>query len=88
MPNDGAIHIALTFDDNFWAPAYGVMRSVALASHRQSDLVFHLFHRELSPAHRAQFDAITVEFGATLGDFDLTRNTAFIAFLAGMSFHP
>ncbi|MEO6394984.1 MAG: hypothetical protein ABIO40_03655, partial [Devosia sp.] len=27
-----AIHIALTFDDNFWAPAYTVARSICLTT--------------------------------------------------------
>ncbi len=82
------IHIALTFDDNFWAPAFATMRSVALASTRRTDLVFHLFFRGLTAPHRLQLQAITTEFGATLIDYDLTRNADFISFLDGMSFHP
>jgi lipopolysaccharide biosynthesis glycosyltransferase len=82
-----AIHIALTFDDGFWAPAYATMRSVCLASRRQGDLVFHLFHRGLAAGHRAQLDEIPKEFGAALIDYDLSANTAFNAFLAGMSYH-
>ena len=37
----GPIHIVLTFDDNFWAPAYAVARSICLSTRRR-DLVFHL----------------------------------------------
>jgi len=33
-------HIALTFDDYFWAPAYATMRSVCLTTRRRADLVF------------------------------------------------
>ena len=82
------IHIALTFDDNFWAPAYATMRSVALASERRNDLVFHLFFRCLTATHRTALDAVRTEFGVNLVDHDLTANTDFISFLAGMSFHP
>lgn len=82
-----SLNIALTFDDGFWAPAYATMRSVCLASRRRADLVFHLFHRGLSPAHRAALDAIGTEFGAQLVDYDLTTNAAFNGFLAGMSYH-
>jgi lipopolysaccharide biosynthesis glycosyltransferase len=82
-----AIHIALTFDDGFWAPAYATMRSVCLASRRRGDLVFHLFHRGLAVGHRAQLDEIPKEFGAALIDYDLSANAAFNAFLAGMSYH-
>jgi len=59
-----AIHIALTFDDNFWAPAYATMRSVCLATHRRADLVFHLCHRILPPAHVADLKKIETEFPA------------------------
>lgn len=85
---DSRIHVALTFDDGFWAPAYAVMRSACLASERPGELVFHLFHRDLAVPHRAVLDAISGEFGATLLDYDLGANAAFHAFLAGMSFHP
>ena len=36
------IHIVLAFDDNFWAPAFTLMRSACLSTHRRQDLVFHL----------------------------------------------
>jgi len=84
----GPIHVALTFDDGFWAPAYATMRSACLASRRPADLRFHLFHRGLAPDHRQALDAITAEFGAGLLHYDLSGNARFIAFLEGLSFHP
>ena len=71
------IHIALTFDDNFWAPAFATMRSVCLFSHRRTDLVFHLCHRTLSPAHRADLLAITEEFPVELRWYDLDQSALF-----------
>lgn len=71
------IHIALTFDDNFWAPAYATMRSVCLFSHRRHDLVFHLCHRTLTEAHRADLQAITAEFPITLRWYDLDKSDLF-----------
>lgn len=67
----GPIHIVLTFDDKFWAPAYATMRSVCMTTHRRRDLVFHLCHVGLSAAHRGELEAITTEYGATLKDYDL-----------------
>ena len=52
------MHIALTFDDNFWAPAYATMRSVCLFTHRRSELVFHLCHRTITDQHRADLAKI------------------------------
>ena len=71
------IHIALTFDDNFWAPAYATMRSVCLFSHRRADLVFHLCHRTLSPAHKTDLEAITAEFPVALRWYDLDQSELF-----------
>ena len=71
------IHIALTFDDNFWAPAFATMRSVCLFSHRRADLVFHLCHRTLSPAHKADLEAITAEFPVELRWYDLDQSELF-----------
>ena len=33
------IHIALTFDDSYWAPAYATMRSICLTTRRRGDIV-------------------------------------------------
>jgi lipopolysaccharide biosynthesis glycosyltransferase len=82
------IHIALTFDDGFWAPAYATMRSVCLASPRRADIRFHLFQRGLSAQHRAALAAIETEFEAQLIDYHLDGLPAVSAFLEGMSFHP
>jgi lipopolysaccharide biosynthesis glycosyltransferase len=75
--SDTSIHIALTFDDNFWAPAYATMRSVCLFTHRRADLVFHLCHRTLTEAHRADIAAITDEFPVTLQWHDLDASELF-----------
>lgn len=75
----GPIHIALTFDDSFWAPAYATMRSICLATRRRSDLVFHICHRPLSDGHRADLVKIEAEFGAKLRFYDLTATPEFLA---------
>jgi lipopolysaccharide biosynthesis glycosyltransferase len=83
----GAIHIALTFDDGFWAPAFATMRSVALASERPGDLNFHLLHKHLSAAHRAELDAIVAEFpGISLHDYPLEGDKHFAAIKEGFVF--
>jgi lipopolysaccharide biosynthesis glycosyltransferase len=74
----GPIHIALTFDDNFWAPAFAVIRSTSLSTKRRKDLVFHLGVHGLSPEHKADIDAIAVEHGPTLIYYDLAENTEFL----------
>lgn len=65
------IHIALTFDDGYWAPAYTTMRSICMVSHRPTDIVFHLMHVGLSERHKADLAAVTAEFGARLVYYDL-----------------
>lgn len=67
----GAIHVALTFDDKYWAPAYTTMRSICMVSRRARDFVFHCMHVGLSERHKADLAAITAEFGATLVYYDL-----------------
>jgi len=76
-----ALHVALTFDDNFWAPAYAVMRSICISSRRRSELVFHLLHMPLSAEHRADLDQIGSEFGATLVHYDLEGLQPFETFV-------
>lgn len=71
------LHIALTFDDNFWAPAYATMRSVCLFTRRRPDLVFHIFHRTLSGSHRHDLEMIATEFGAVLQFYDLDASDLF-----------
>lgn len=77
-------HIALTFDDNFWAPAYAVMRSVCLFTHEREVLVFHLCHRTLTEAHRADIAAISDEFPVELRWHDLDRSDLFTDIAARM----
>jgi lipopolysaccharide biosynthesis glycosyltransferase len=77
-----ALHIALTFDDNFWAPAYALMRSICISTKRRKELVFHLLHLPLSEAHRADLEAITDEFGATLCFYDMAEGPQFDVFVA------
>lgn len=71
------IHVVLTFDDSFWAPAYALMRSICLSTHRRSDLVFHLCYNRLSDKHRADLDRIAEEFGALLCFYDLSSTERF-----------
>jgi lipopolysaccharide biosynthesis glycosyltransferase len=78
------IHIALAFDDNFWAPAYTVMRSICISTHRRQDLVFHLLHMPLSPDHVADLEKITGEYGAELKFYPLEKSELFDFFVAGM----
>lgn len=78
------IHIALAFDDNFWAPAYAVMRSACLSTRRRSDLVFHLLHMPISDAHKHDLEGISREFGATLVYYPLAESELFDFFVAGM----
>lgn len=82
MNTAGPIHIALTFDDYFWAPAYATMRSICLTTRRRADLVFHLFHWQLGAENQAQLDTIATEFGARLIHTALAENAAVRALLA------
>ena len=72
MPD--SIHIALTFDDNFWAPAVVAIRSTCLATTRRADLIFHLVHRGLTAEHRADLEAAAGQYGATLRHYPLEKN--------------
>ncbi|GHA22157.1 general stress protein A [Devosia pacifica] len=74
-----AIHVALAFDDNFWAPAFAVMRSVCLNTTRRRDLVFHLCHEGLAEKRYAALDKIAEEFGATLVHHRLAESDRFRA---------
>ena len=80
--NANALHIALTFDDGFWAPAYATMRSICLTSPKRKDMVFHLIYWDLLPEHRADLEAITIEFGATLVDHDMSNDQSLRQFAA------
>ncbi len=74
---DPGIHIALTFDDGYWAPAYAVMRSVCIATKRRRDVVFHLCHHGLAPEHRQDLDRIASEFGCAIRYYDLGGSALF-----------
>ncbi|MCS6762585.1 MAG: glycosyltransferase family 8 protein [Candidatus Devosia symbiotica] len=78
------IHIALTFDDNFWAPAYALMRSICLSSRRRADMVFHLLHLPLSAQHVQDLQAIESEFGARLCWYNLADNAEFDHFVTDL----
>ena len=69
----GPVHIALTFDDNFWAPAVATIRSTCIASGRRPDLTFHLVHKGLSAEHRADIDAVAGQYGATINHYPLEQ---------------
>jgi lipopolysaccharide biosynthesis glycosyltransferase len=84
----GSIHVALTFDDGYWAPAYAVMRSICLASRRRDDLVFHLLHIGLAPDHRQTLATIATEFPAKLVETDLATHPAYAAFVAQLPIRP
>lgn len=71
------IHIALTFDDNFWAPAFATMRSVCLFTHRRDELVFHLLHRTLKNEHKTDLERIRDEFPVELRWYDLDQSAMF-----------
>ncbi|WEK04030.1 MAG: glycosyltransferase family 8 protein [Candidatus Devosia phytovorans] len=78
------LHIALCFDDGFWAPAYAVMRSICLSTKRRRDLVFHLIHLPLAAEYKSDLDQIASEYGATLRYYPLAEIPAFETFVTGM----
>jgi len=78
------MHIALTFDNNFWAPAYATMRSVCLFTHRREELAFHLLHRTLTDEHRADLARIQEEFPVRLEWYDLDQSEMFSDIAARM----
>lgn len=71
------LHIALTFNDKYWALAYTVMRSICLTSNRKQDLVFHLCHTTMTPSHGTVLERIRTEFGANLAHYDPEQTQAF-----------
>jgi lipopolysaccharide biosynthesis glycosyltransferase len=75
-----ALHLALAFDEHFWAPAYATMRGIALSTHRRADLVFHLCHPAISDRSRTVFATITEEFGATLIHHDIDTDADYLHF--------
>lgn len=66
----------MTFDDNFWAPAFAVSRSICLSTTRR-DLTFHLLHDGLRPERRVDFEKLRDEFGVTVNHYELSENARF-----------
>jgi lipopolysaccharide biosynthesis glycosyltransferase len=82
QPASHSIHVALTFNDKYWALAYAVMRSICLTTTRRRELVFHLCHTKISPEHAAAHASIAEEFGATLLHYDPEQHAGFQALVA------
>lgn len=77
MPVESALHVVLTFDDNFWAPAFAVGRSICLTTTRKTDVVLHLLHDGLKPERRRDFAALAEEFGCQVHHYELSDNAEF-----------
>ncbi len=84
--NNKNIHIALAFDEKFWAPAYATMRSVCLTTHRRKDLVFHLCYPGLSQEGIEQLDKISSEFGAQVIHHNIKDNSEYQYFAKSLPF--
>lgn len=78
MPVKTSIHIALAFDQNFWAPAYATMRSICLSTRRRTDLVFHLCHTALKDFARTDLQRIEEEFGAALFYYEIDTDPDYL----------
>jgi lipopolysaccharide biosynthesis glycosyltransferase len=81
------IHIALTFDDNFWAPACALIRSACLSTKRRRDLVFHLCVHELSAEHVADIESIREELGCTYIYYELADYPDFLRVCGNLRAH-
>jgi len=77
MSHDRNIHVALAFDNNFWAPAYTVMRSICFHTREHAQVEFHLCEYNISDKHRADLDQIAEEFGAKLHHYDVLQLDSF-----------
>lgn len=66
--------IVLTFDDNFWGPAYATMRSLCLTSTDPTALRFHVCHTGLKPDNLAIIQSIARDYGAALHLTDLQKS--------------
>jgi lipopolysaccharide biosynthesis glycosyltransferase len=78
-PMPRPIHVALNFNDSYWALAFTVMRSVCLSSRLRREIVFHLCHGPLRADHAATIETIATEFGATLRHRDPEEEPEFRA---------
>lgn len=85
------VHVALAFDDGFWAPAYVTMRSICLSSRQPREPVFYLTHTGLSEAYETNLQRIGEEFGAKLRFYNLLEDSAYSGLSPRMrvsSFYP
>lgn len=87
MPPDSQTHIALCFDDAFWAPTYVTMRSACLSTPHPEQLVFHLCRPDISDHHRADLELINEEFGAMLVDHRLDADPVITEFFNNLPTH-
>jgi lipopolysaccharide biosynthesis glycosyltransferase len=76
------IHVVLTFDGNFWAPAFALMRSICLSTKRRADLRFHLCVQGVGDECRADLSEIETEFGGRLYYYDLSQSAEFLTVTA------
>ncbi len=72
-----SIHVALAFDNNYWAPAYTVMRSICFHSRAVERFEFHLCEYGVSEAHRADLDRISQEFPVRIHHYDVLQLESF-----------
>ena len=75
QPGD-PIHIALTFDDNFWAPTYATMRGICATTSLRQTIHFHLIHTAISDQHAERLRSIHAEYGSTVQFYDISRDAA------------
>ncbi|MEO5805128.1 glycosyltransferase family 8 protein [Devosia sp.] len=75
QPSD-SIHIALTFDDNFWAPTYATMRGICATTSLRQTIHFHLIHTAISDQHAERLRSIHAEYGSTVQFYDISRDAA------------
>ena len=81
------IHVTLAFDDNFWAPAFAVARSICLTSLERENLVLHLLHDRMQPARRTDFDGLVAEFGVDIRYYDISTHAEFNATCRALPVH-
>ncbi len=82
----GKIHVALAFDEKFWAPAYATMRSVCLTTHKRKDLVFHPCYPGLSQEGIETLDRISSEFGCEIIHHNIKDNREYQYFAKSLPF--
>lgn len=80
--NNNQLHVALAFDERFWAPAFATIRSVCLTTRRRKDLVFHLCYPGLSGEAITTLNKIETEFGAKIVHHDVAHDQTYRHFAA------